>query len=463
MTPAELELLPGTFDDRSLTTRLLEPITHPRPLILWLMAPAAFGTLALFGAVGYTFLAGIGVWGNNIPVAWAFAIINFVWWIGIGHAGTFISAVLLLLEQRWRTSLNRIAEGMTLFALVQAGLMPILHLGRPWFFYWLIPYPATMELWPQFMSTLTWDVAAVTTYTLVSILFFYLGLIPDLAAARARATTRFSRRAYGLFALGWRGSARHWRHYRSAQLLLAGLATPLVLSVHSIVSMDFAIAKLPGWHSTIFPPYFVAGAIFSGFAMVVTLVVPLRRLYRLEGIVTTRHLDLMAKMILLTGLIVAYAYVSEAFTAWQSGDEFERHITFVTRPRGPYAPVYWLMLTCNVIVPQSLWFKRVRTSALALWLVSLAVQVGMWTERFVLIVTSEHQDYLPSSWRIYVPSLIDGTILFGTMCFFLLLFLLMVRFVPFLPIAEQKEFLNDARRERAATRKEANDGVRAPG
>jgi molybdopterin-containing oxidoreductase family membrane subunit len=457
VSQTEIELLPGSYDNRTLTDRLLAPITSPPRFLTLLMIPAAFGTLALFGAVAYTFLVGIGAWGNNIPVAWAFAIINFVWWIGIGHAGTFISAVLLLLEQRWRTSLNRIAEGMTLFALVQAGLMPLLHLGRPWFFYWLIPYPATMELWPQFMSTLTWDVAAVTTYTLVSILFFYLGLIPDLAAARDRAKTLRRRRAYGLFALGWRGSARHWRHYRTAQLLLAGLATPLVLSVHSIVSMDFAIAKLPGWHSTIFPPYFVAGAIFSGFAMVVTLVVPLRRVYRLEGIITVRHLDLMAKMILLTGLIVSYSYVSEAFIAWQSGDTFERHITFVTRPLGPFAPVYWLMLACNVVVPQSLWFSRVRKTPLALWIVALFVQVGMWTERFVLIVTSQHQDYLPSSWENYTPSLIDGTLFFGTVSFFVLLFLAMLRFVPFLPIAEQKELLHASKRERTLSPKEAGD------
>jgi molybdopterin-containing oxidoreductase family membrane subunit len=311
------------------------------------------------------------------------------------------------------------------------------------------------------MSTLTWDVAAVSTYTLVSILFFYLGLIPDLASARDRARTLRARRAYGFFALGWRGSARHWRHYRIAQLLLGGLATPLVLSVHSIVSMDFAIAKLPGWHSTIFPPYFVAGAIFSGFAMVITLVVPLRRIYRLEDIVTPRHLDLMAKMTLVTGLIVAYSYLSEAFISWESGDTFERHITFVTRALGPYAPVYWLMITCNVVIPQTLWVRRVRTTPLALWLVALFVQIGMWTERFILIVTAEHQDYLPSSWAMYYPSIVDGSILLGTISFFLLLFLLMVRFVPFLPIAEQKELLHGIHRDAARRAKEAADGVGA--
>ena len=461
MTPGDLELLPATFDNATITDRLLEPITRPHRLVSLLMVPAALGTVLLISAVTYTFLVGIGAWGNNIPVAWAFAIINFVWWIGIGHAGTFISAILLLLEQRWRTALNRVAEGMTLFALAQAGLMPILHLGRPWFAYWLVPYPATMRLWPQFMSTLTWDVAAVTTYTLVSILFFYLGLIPDLASARDRARTLRARRAYGFFALGWRGSARHWRHYRIAQLLLGGLATPLVLSVHSIVSMDFAIAKLPGWHGTIFPPYFVAGAIFSGFAMVVTLVLPVRRLYRLEQIITTRHLDLMAKMMLCTGLIVAYSYVSEAFVSWESGDTFERYITLVTRPLGPYAPVYWLMIACNVVIPQTLWVKRVRTSAVALWVVALFVQVGMWTERFVLIVTAEHQDFLPSSWEMYFPSVVDDAILSGTICFFLLLFLLMIRFVPFMPIAEQKEFLHEMHDSAARHPMEAGDAVGA--
>ncbi|HEX4474109.1 MAG TPA: NrfD/PsrC family molybdoenzyme membrane anchor subunit [Polyangiaceae bacterium] len=463
MSDASPELLPGKWDDATLTDRLLAPVFQPSKLIGWLMLPALAGTGMLFAAVGYTFLVGLGAWGNNIPVAWAFAIINFVWWIGIGHAGTFISAVLLLFEQRWRTSLNRIAEGMTLFALVQAGMMPILHLGRPWFFYWLVPYPATMRLWPQFMSTLTWDVAAVSTYTIVSILFWYLGLIPDLAAARDRAKTPRRRRVYGFFALGWRGAASHWRHYRVAQLLLAGLATPLVLSVHSIVSMDFAIAKLPGWHSPIFPPYFVAGAIFSGFAMVVTLLLPLRKLYHLEHVVTARHLDLMAKLILVTGSIVAYSYAAEAFVAWQSGDPYERHITLVTRPFGPYAPVYWLTIACNVVLPQFLWFKKLRRNALALWIISVFVQIGMWSERFVLIVTSEHQDWLPSSWAMYRPSVIDGAILFGTISFFLLLFLIMIRFVPFLPIAEQKELLAELRHDAERATDSKKEVTRAAG
>jgi molybdopterin-containing oxidoreductase family membrane subunit len=441
------ELLPGEWNDQTLTDRLLAPIFQPSRAIPWVLLVTGLGTALLFAAVLYTFVVGIGAWGNNIPVAWAFAIINFVWWIGIGHAGTFISAILLLLEQRWRNSLNRIAEGMTLFALVQAGLMPILHLGRPWFAYWLVPYPATMGVWPQFMSTLTWDVAAVFTYTTVSVLFWYLGLIPDLAAARDRAKTLRARRAYGFFALGWRNSAGHWRHYRIAQLLLGGLATPLVLSVHSIVSMDFAIAKLPGWHSNIFPPYFVAGAIFSGFAMVLTLMLPLRHVYKLEGIITPRHLDLMAKMLLLTALIVAYSYAVEVFTAWESGDIYERAIALHTRPLGPYAFIYWITIACNVVVPQALWFRSVRRSAVALWIASILIQIGMWSERFMLIVTSEHRDWLPSSWAMYRPSIVDGAILFGTICFFVFLFTLMIRFVPFIPISESKELLRELSRE----------------
>ncbi|MCA9599514.1 MAG: polysulfide reductase NrfD [Myxococcales bacterium] len=445
-------MMRGQWTHATLTSRLLEPLEKRSRGYDVLMVVCLLGTVMLFSAIGYTFLTGIGTWGNNIPVAWAFAIINFVWWIGIGHAGTFISAILLLLEQRWRTSLNRLAEGMTLFALVQAGMFPLLHLGRPWFFYWLIPYPATMGTWPQFISTLTWDVAAVFTYTMVSILFWYLGLIPDLAIVRDRAQSLRKRRIYGFFALGWRGTASHWRHYRYAQLLIGGLATPLVLSVHSIVSMDFAIAKLPGWHSPIFPPYFVAGAIFSGFAMVITLVVPLRRYFRLEKIITTRHFDLMAKLLLVTGLIVGYSYASELYTAWYSADGFERWMSFHTRMLGPLAWTWWLVIFCNVVVPQSLWFSRVRKSTWALWIVSILIQIGMWTERFVLIVTSEHQDWLPSSWDMYTPSVIDGAIIFGTLFFFLLLFLLMVRYVPFIPIAESKELVYEA----AHPRKEAH-------
>jgi molybdopterin-containing oxidoreductase family membrane subunit len=405
------------------------------------------GTLVLLLAIAYTVTTGIGVWGNNIPVAWAFAITNFVWWIGIGHAGTFISAFLLLLEQKWRTSINRFAEAMTLFAVMQAGLFPLLHLGRPWFFYWLIPYPSTMTVWPQFRSALTWDVAAVATYFTVSLLFWYLGLVPDLAALRDRAPERWRRRAYAIFALGWNGSVANWHRWRIAYGLLGGLATPLVVSVHSVVSSDFAIAQLPGWHSTIFPPYFVAGAIYSGFAMVVTLMIPARRLYRIENVITTRHLDSMAKMILVTGWIVLYSYVAETWCAWYSGDKFEMFTYLVARPTGPYAWVYWVVIGCNCVTPQIFWSRRARRSPLALWIASIFIQIGMWTERFMLIVTSEAQDFLPSSWAIYRPSVVDAALLFGTISLFLFLFLLFLRFVPFIPIFEIKDLKHELEEE----------------
>jgi molybdopterin-containing oxidoreductase family membrane subunit len=437
-----MRLLVGHWDDASLTDKLLEPVQQPAPAWKKLLLVSAAGTVLLALSAAYTMTAGIGVWGNNIPVAWAMGIVNFVWWIGIGHAGTFISAILLLLEQPWRSSLNRIAEGMTLFAVIQAGLFPLLHLGRPWFAYWIFPYPATMRTWPQFMSALTWDAAAVGTYFTISLLFWYQGLVPDLAAARDRAKTPRQRFWYGIFALGWRNSAWHWRHWRRSQLLLAGLATPLVLSVHSVVSMDFATAKLPGWHSMIFPPYFVAGAIFSGFAMVITLVIPLRRIYRLEQVITPRHLDLMAKLTLVTSLIVGYSYACEHFTAWYSGNEFERYMELFDRPRGPYAPLFWTMISCNVFIPQLLWVRRIRMSVPWLFTISILINVGMWLERFVLIVTSLHRDYLPSSWDIYRPSLIDGAVFLGTIGFFMLLFTLLIRFVPFVPISETKEVLH---------------------
>jgi molybdopterin-containing oxidoreductase family membrane subunit len=431
-------LLIGTSDDAALTQRVLRPLWSPHPALGWLMIPAALGSLVFITALCYTFVTGIGVWGNNIPVGWAFAITNFVWWIGIGHAGTFISAILYLLQQEWRTSINRIAEAMTLFAVVNAGLFPIAHLGRPWFFYWLAPYPATMELWPQFRSSLTWDVAAISTYGTVSFLFWYLGLLPDLATARDTAPTRLRRRLYGLCALGWRGAASHWRSYRIAYLLLAGLATPLVVSVHSIVSLDFAVAKQPGWHSTIFPPYFVAGAIFSGFAMVLTLVIPLRALLRLQDVITMRHIDNMAKVLLATGSIVAYSYLLEPFTAWYSGDPYERYIQLVGRPAGPFAWVFWLTIVCNVLVPQVLWLRSLRRNLVALLIISLLVQLGMWSERFVIVVTSLQRGALPSSWSSYSPTLIDACLLFGSMSLFLFLFLVFVRFVPFIALSELK-------------------------
>jgi Ni/Fe-hydrogenase subunit HybB-like protein len=431
-------LLIGDPDDSILTDRVMAPLRSPHPALTWLLIPAALGSLLFILALSYTFVAGIGVWGNNIPVGWAFAITNFVWWIGIGHAGTFISAILYLLQQEWRTSINRIAEAMTLFAVVNAGLFPIAHLGRPWFFYWLVPYPATMGIWPQFRSSLTWDIAAISTYGTVSLLFWYLGLLPDLATSRDAAPTLLRRRIYGLFALGWRGAASHWRTYRIAYLLLAGLATPLVVSVHSIVSLDFAVAKQPGWHSTIFPPYFVAGAIFSGFAMVLTLVIPLRSLLRLQEVITLRHIDNMAKVVLATGSIVGYSYLVEPFTAWYSGDPYERYIQLVGRPAGPFAWIFWVTIVCNALLPQLLWIRYFRRQLMVLLLLSLAIQVGMWCERFVIVVTSLQQGVLPSSWSAYSPTFIDFSLLMGSMSLFALLFLLFIRYVPFIALSELK-------------------------
>jgi molybdopterin-containing oxidoreductase family membrane subunit len=434
--------------DLELTDRLVDPILNPPRWLSVALAFTGLGTVVLLVALFYTFFTGIGVWGNNIPVAWAFGITNFVWWIGIGHAGTFISAFLLLLEQKWRTSINRIAEAMTLFAVLQAAIFPIAHLGRPWFFYWLVPYPATMGVWPQFRSSLPWDVVAVTTYFTVSLLFWYLGLVPDFAAVRDRAPRTSTRRFYGVLALGWRGSQAAWNRYRIAYGLLGGIATPLVVSVHSVVSMDFAIAVLPGWHSTIFPPYFVAGALYSGFAMVLTLMLPLRRIYRLEDIITSAHLDVMGKMMLITGWIVAYSYGCELFIAWLSNDPYEMWMHLVSRPRGPFAATFWIAIFCNVLTPQVLWSKAVRTSPVWLFLVTLFVQLGMWMERFMLIVTAQAQDFLPSSWRGYRPSPVDMMILFGTMSFFLFLFFLFLRFVPFIPMSELKAMRFEIRREK---------------
>ncbi len=447
--PPEEPVIYGRHGSRQLSERLLRP-TGKHRLLWWLLfVITGFGTLMLGAALLYTATTGIGVWGNNIPSAWGFGITNFVWWIGIGHAGTFISAILLLLEQRWRTSINRLAEAMTLFAVMNAALFPLFHMGRPWFFYWLIPYPNTMSIWPQFRSALTWDVVAVTTYFTISLVFWFLGLVPDLAAARDLATVRWKKRVYGIFSLGWQGSVRHWRHWRTTYLLLAGLATPLVLSVHSVVSFDFATAKTPGWHSTIFPPYFVAGAIFSGFAMVLTLLIPTRFIFELQDVVTTRHLDAMGKMLLLTGSIVGYTYLIEHFLAWWSGNPYESYGALIGRPFGPYAAVYWTMLTCNAFVPQLLWRRSIRTSATWLFIISILVNVGMWTERFVIIVGSLSRDYLPSSWHVFVPTFIDGTIFTGTLSFFLFAFLLFVRFVPFIPVSEIKEMQHEMYREAA--------------
>jgi molybdopterin-containing oxidoreductase family membrane subunit len=440
----ETPVLVGAPSDAELTLALTRSVWQPpRKAWLALLGLSGLGALGLFALIAYTFSEGVGLWGNNIPVAWAFAIINFVWWIGIGHAGTFISAVLLLLEQSWRTSINRFAEAMTLFAVVQAGIFPLIHLGRPWFAYWLVPYPATMELWPNFKSALPWDAAAVSTYFTVSLLFWYLGLIPDLAVVRDAAPGIWRRRIYGIFALGWRGSARHLRHYRIAYGMLAGLATPLVLSVHSVVSSDFAITILPGWHSTLFPPYFVAGAIFSGFAMVTTLMVPIRRLFGLEHVITTRHLDNVAKFTLLTGLIVDFSYLCEFYIAWYSGEAPEYYTFFHAFLTGPNAGIFWTAMVCNVLVPQLYWFAAVRRHPIATLCVAILVNVGMWSERFFLIVISLEREYSVSAWRAYSPTWVDWGIFAGTLGFFLFLFLLFIKYVPFVPVSEVKELARE--------------------
>jgi len=400
---------------------------------------------ALLFTVTVLLARGIGIWGNNIPVGWAFDIINFVWWIGIGHAGTLISAILLLLNQKWRTSINRFAEAMTLFAVACAAMFPLLHTGRPWLAaYWLFPYPNTMGVWPQFRSPLIWDVFAVSTYATISLLFWYVGLIPDLATLRDRAKDRKFKFAYGLLSWGWRGSARHWHRYEIAYLLLAGLSTPLVLSVHSIVSLDFSVSQVPGWHATIFPPYFVAGAIFAGFAMVLILCIPLRVWYNMKDFITDTHLIYMGKVMLATGLIVVYGYAMEAFFGWYSASQYE---TFMIKNRiweGPYWWSYWLLILCNGISIQFLWFKRFRESAFWLFIISIVVSIGMWLERFVIIVTSLNRDFLPSSWAMYSPTIFDISMFIGTIGFFFTLIYLFVRFLPIISIFEVRTLLPEA-------------------
>jgi molybdopterin-containing oxidoreductase family membrane subunit len=395
-------------------------------------------------AVSYLLLKGVGVWGVNIPVAWGFAITNFVWWIGIGHAGTFISAFLYLMHQDWRTSISRFAEAMTIFAVSCAGLMPLLHLGRPWFFYWLIPYYDTMDLWPQFRSPLVWDLFAVGTYFTVSLVFWYLGLVPDLASMRDQAKHPKLRVLYGILALGWRGSAKHWQRYQTAYLMLAGLATPLVISVHSVVSLDFSAALVPGWHSTIFPPYFVAGAIFSGFAMVLTLAVPLRKFFRLENFITLRHLENCAKLFLVTGLIVDYGYVMEDFIAWYSDNKFDKFVV-ISQALGAYWPTYWILVASNVGATQLLWSKKIRTSPLALFLISILVNIGMWSERYIIVIGSLHRDFMPSAWHLFRGTIWDWATLLGSIGLFAFLFLLFVRVLPVIAVSELRELVHETR------------------
>ena len=404
----------------------------------------SLGFLGIFGAmIMYLFATGVGVWGNQNPVMWGFPIINFVFWVGIGHAGTLISAILFLFRQRWRTGINRFAEAMTIFAVICAGTFPGIHIGRVWVFYWMFPIPNQMEMWPQFRSPLVWDVFAIGTYFTVSLLFWYTGMVPDLATFRDRARTKIQAIIYGILALGWRGSVRHWHRYERAYLLLAALATPLVLSVHSVVSFDFAVANLPGWHTTIFPPYFVAGAIFSGFAMVMTLAIPARQLWGLKDFITLRHLENMTKIILVTGSMVGYAYSMEFFIAWYSGSMYES-FAMLNRAFGQYAWAYWIMVTCNVLVPQVFWFRAARQSIPIMFTACLLVNLGMWFERFVIVVTSLAQDYLPSSWAYFTPTWVDLLTLAGSFGLFMTLFLLFCRYLPIIAIAEIKHTMPEA-------------------
>lgn len=453
-----------TYEDA--TERILRPCMRRGYHPIWLIGFGISALLLLIGLISTTvlLLRGVGVWGVNVPVAWGFAIINFVWWIGIGHAGTLISAILLLLRQSWRTSINRFAEAMTLFAVACAGLFPLLHLGRITKFYYLLPYPNTLDMWPQWRSPLVWDVFAVMTYGLVSLLFWYIGLLPDLAGMRDRSPRKSVRIFGGIFSLGWRGSARHWQRFNAVYLILAGLATPLVVSVHSIVSLDFSVGIVPGWHSTIFPPYFVAGAIYAGFAMVIILAIPLRYAFDLREIITLKHFDQMAKVMLASGLIVTYGYVMETFTAWFSGEPAEEYL-IVNRAMGPYAGIYWTTLICNVVVAQLLWFRWIRRNLLALLLISLAISVGMWGERFVIVVVSLHRDYLPSSWGDYAGTFWDWTLYIGTLGLFATLFFLFVRFLPAVSAFEVRELLHHVRhggtKEQTATTQEPNSESRS--
>jgi molybdopterin-containing oxidoreductase family membrane subunit len=421
-------------------------LTKKTPAVWFAIVGVSFTLLlGLIVALTYLLFTGIGIWGNNVPVGWAFDIINFVWWIGIGHAGTLISAILLLFRQDWRTSINRFAEAMTLFAVACAAIFPIFHTGRPWLaIYWLFPYPNTMGLWPNFRSPLIWDVFAVSTYASVSALFWFVGLIPDLATFRDRAQHPTLKKIYGLLAMGWRGSAIHWARYEKTYLLLAGLSTPLVLSVHTVVSFDFAVSVLPGWHATIFPPYFVAGAIYAGFAMVLTLAIPLRAIYGLHDFITMRHLENMAKVTLVTGMIVVYGYACEAFFGWYSANGYERFMLKNRMWHGPYAWTYWMLLLCNFIVPQILWSKKLRRNLVALFTVAMFVNVGMWLERFVIIVTSLHRDFIPSSWQMYYPTVWDFMTFFGTIGLFITLMFLFVRVLPMISIFEMRTLLPEA-------------------
>ena len=440
----EKPLIAGNPTFASVTQKIAEIAERKTPKAWWIAIAISSSILfMMIVLIGWLVWEGIGTWGVNIPVGWGWAIVNFVWWVGIGHAGTLISAILFLFRQKWRTSINRFAEAMTLFAVICALVFPGIHVGRVWVAYWMVPVPNQMSVWPNFRSPLLWDFFAVATYFTVSLLFWYTGLIPDLASMRDRAKTKVRKIALGIFSLGWRGGNRQWRNYEMAYLLLAGLSTPLVLSVHSVVSTDFATSVIPGWHTTIFPPYFVAGAIFSGFALVMTLAIIARKIYGLEDFITINHLEKMNKIMLATGMMVGYSYGCEYFISWYSGNAYEE-FTFINRAFGPYAWAYWTMISCNVLVPQIFWFKKLRTSIPVMFIASLLINVGMWFERFVIIVSSLSADFLPSSWDYYTPTLVDVGIFIGSFGLFFTFFLIFLRFVPMIAMSEVKGVLPQA-------------------
>ncbi len=433
---------PG-LTDSSISAKISNIVLTRKTPLFWFVGfiVGFLGFNMMMLSITWLIIRGPGIWGNNLPVGWAFDIINFVWWIGIGHAGTLISAILLLFYQQWRTSINRVAEAMTLFAVMAAGIFPLLHTGRPWFDYWMLPYPTNFGVWPQFRSPLIWDVFAVTTYATVSALFWFVGLIPDLGTLRDRAKHLWVQRAYGIFAMGWNGSTRHWFRFERAYFLLAAISTPLVVSVHTVVSFDFATSVIPGWHATIFPPYFVLGAIYAGFAMVLTLMIPLRKLYGLEDYITARHLNNMGKIMLVAGLVVAYGYFMEYFSAWYSGNEYEIYQYFIARPFGPYAAIFWLMVLCNIVVPQSLWFTKVRYTPLLLWIVAMFINFGMWFERFNIIVQSLSRDFIPAAWGNYSPTVWDYSLFFGTIGMFIMFVFLFFRFLPSISEFEMRDLV----------------------
>ncbi|MEM1201590.1 MAG: NrfD/PsrC family molybdoenzyme membrane anchor subunit [Acidobacteriota bacterium] len=452
LPPGDREILSRGHTSATVTDSIMSVVMGGTPV--WMYGVFAL-TLSLAGllviAIGHLLITGVGAWGLNVPVAWGFAIINLVWWIGIGHAGTLISAILLLLNQDWRNSINRFAEAMTLFAVACAVMFPVLHTGRPWVAaYWLMPYPNTMMLWPNFRSPLMWDVFAISTYGTVSLMFWFVGLVPDLGTMRDRVENIWLKRLLAVVSMGWRGSARHWHNYESAYLLLAGLSTPLVLSVHSIISFDFSVSQLPGWHATIFPPYFVAGAVFAGFAMVMLVMIPVRALYGLHDMLTSRHLQNMAKVTLLTGMIVSYGYLMELVFAYYSGNPYERFALLENRPFGPYNWAWMALIFCNFLAIQPLWWKKVRTNIIALWVISLIISVGMWLERFVIVVMSLHRDFMPGSWDRYAGTIWDWALYIGTIGFFFSLMFLFIRFVPMIPMSEIKILLPEAKVKGAA-------------